>query len=142
MPGDLKVFTVSATGALIPGIPSPPAFVTGIDKLVQLVALLMLSNGGRSIANPGRAGGLRQLIGMNFDPADPAELFADIRIMVNRTEQLLKEEQVRTNRPSAERLLTLQLIDVIPNEDELSVEIVVGVINEEQSLSQAVVAIR
>lgn len=142
MPGDLKVFTVSSTGALVPGVPTPPAFVSGIDKLVQIVALLLLSNGGRSIANPGRAGGLRQLIGSNFDPTDPAELFADVRIMVTRAEQLVKEEQVQTNRPASERLLQLQLVDIIPNEAELSVEIVLGVINEEQSQAQAVVAVQ
>jgi hypothetical protein len=137
---DIMVLVVDPdTGALRPGLPRPPKSVSGIDKLVQLVALL--SNGGRSIANPGRAGGLRQLLGLNIDPDDPSEIFADVRLMVSRVEQFIKEEQVLTNRPPSERLLLLQLVDVIAREEDLSIEIIVGVINEQQAQQRAVVAV-
>jgi hypothetical protein len=140
---DLKIFTTNAYGALVPGIPRPPETVEGIDLLVQIVALLYLNNGGRSIFKPGRAGGLRDYIGLAIDPEDPSELFADLRLMTSRIEQIIKEEQVQTRRPPSERLLSLQLIDIAPGDDDRpdSVELIVAVINEEHSQEQAVVVV-
>lgn len=127
------------TGRLRLGLPKPPATVEGIDLLVQIVALLFLNNGGRSIVSPGRAGGLRALLGSGFNPDDPAELFADVRLVVSRIEQLIKEEQVRTQRPPSERLQNLQLIDILPDPVNPEFEITVAVTNEEQQQAQAVV---
>jgi hypothetical protein len=129
------------TGRLRVGIPRPPEMVEGIDLLVQIVVLLYLNNGGRSIFSPGRAGGLRDYIGINIDPDDPSELFADLRLMTSRIEQLIKEEQVKTSRPPSERLLSLSVIDIIPDDEQLEIELQVQVINEEQDIAQAVVAI-
>lgn len=139
---DLKVLTRDATtGRLIPGVPRPPQTVSGIDLLVQIVALLYLNNGGRSIFTPGRAGGLRDFIGLNFDPDDPSELFADLRLMTSRIEQMIKEEQEQTGRPTSERLQQLLLLDIIPDPVQPEIEIIVQVINEEQQTSQAVVVV-
>jgi hypothetical protein len=137
---DLKLLIRDpATGRLRLGMPRPPAVVQGIDKLVQIVALLFMENGGRSIVTPGRAGGLRALLGSNIDQSDPAELMADIRLIVSRVEEQVKQEQVRTRRPPSERLQSLQLVDIVPDEDQPEVEIIVAVINEEQQQAQAVV---
>lgn len=137
---DIKVLVRDpTTGRLSIGLSRPPTLASGIDLLVQIVALLFLNNGGRSIVTPGRAGGLRSLLGSNINPDDPAELFADVRLIVSRVEQLIKEEQVRTRRPPSERLANLQLIDIVPDPDNPEFEIVVMVVNEEQQQSQAVV---
>lgn len=138
---DLKILIRDpATGRLSLGLSRPPQKVEGIDLLVQIVATLFLLNGGRSIATPGRAGGLRSLLGSNIDPSDPAELFADVGLIVSRVEQTIKEEQVRTNRPPSERLQALQLIDIVPDgESGTAIEIIVAVVNEEQQQAQAVV---
>lgn len=137
---DIKLlYRDDTTGALKVGMARPPEYVEGIDLLVQNVALLFLNNGGRSIFNPGRIGGLRDFIGYNFDPDDPSELFADIQLMTSRIEQTIKQEQVLANRLPAEKLLSLQLVDIQPNEDQLSIEIIVAVVNEEQQVAQAVV---
>jgi hypothetical protein len=139
---DLKVLTRDVvTGRLTPGISRPPQTVEGIELLVQIVVLLYLNNGGRSIFAPGRAGGLREFIGLNFDPDDPSELFADLRLMTSRIEQMIKEEQEKTNRSASERLLSLNLLDIIPDDVNPEIEIVVQVINEEQQTSQAVVVV-
>lgn len=139
---DLKVLTRDpVTGRLTPGVPRPPQQVSGIDLLVQIVALLYLNNGGRSIFEPGRAGGLRTFIGLNYDPDDPAELFADLRLMTSRIEQMIKEEQEKTLRKASERLLSLQLLDIIPDDVNPEIEIIVQVVNEEQRTSQAVVVV-
>lgn len=139
---DFRVLVENGSGVLVPGLPRPPERLVGIDKLVQIVALTFLTNGGRSIAYPGRAGGVRACVGQtNLDPEDPSELFADMRIIVSQVERTIKEEQVRTNRPSSERLQSLQLIDVVPDEETDSVDISVAVVNEDQQQSQAVVAL-
>ena len=139
---DLKILARDpVTGRLAPGISRPPQTVSGIDLLVQVVALLFLSNGGRSIFEPGRAGGLRSFIGQNFDPEDPSELFADLRLMTSRVEQQIKEEQERTRRGPSERLRSLQILDIIPDPVLPEIEIIVQVINEEQQTQQAVVVV-
>lgn len=138
---DLKLLVLDPnTGRLRVGLPRPPELVEGIDLLVQIVVLLYLNNGGRSIFSPGRAGGLRDYIGLNHNPDDADELFADLRIMTSRIEESIKEEQERTTRPPSERLLALQVIDIIPDDTLLEIELQVQVINEEQKTSQAVVA--
>ena len=139
---DLKILTVDeSTGRITPGLPSPPEEISGIELLVQIVALLYLTNGGRSIVTPDRVGGLRRFLGGNVNLEDPAEFFADIRMMTSQIERQIKREQVKTKRVPAERLQELQLIDIIPNEEESSVEIRVAVVNEEQQQQQAVVTV-
>lgn len=137
---NLKVLSRDpTTGRLRLGLTVPPRSVSGIDLLVQEVALLLLNNGGRSIAFPGLGGGLRALIGTGYSPDDPSELFADVRLIVSRVEQIIKEGQIRTRRPPSERLQSLRLIDIIPDPINPEFEIVISVINEEQQQSQAVV---
>lgn len=137
---NLKILVRDATtGRLTLGLSSPPEEIEGIDLLVQNIALLFLTNGGRSIVYPDRLGGLRQFIGASFDPNDPSELFADIQVMTDQIEQRIKEEQVRTFRPPSERLLSLQLIDIVPDGENPEIDIVVVVTNEEQQTAQAVV---
>lgn len=139
---DLKMLVADPnTGRLKVGMPRPPEFVEGIDLLVQIVVLLYLNNGGRSIFCPGRSGGLRDYIGLNHDPDDPSELFADLRLMTSRIEQTIKEEQVLTSRRPSERLLALQVVDIIPDDTQPEIELQVQVINEEQEISQAVVTV-
>lgn len=137
---DLKLLSRDPeTGRLHLGMPRPPQFVEGIDKLVQIVVLLFMENGGRSIVTPGRAGGLRALLGSSIDLEDPSELLADVRLIVSRVEQQIKEEQGSTQRPPSERLRSLQLVDILPDATNPEIEVVVAVINEEQQQAQAVV---
>jgi|SRR5690606_9098607 len=137
---DLKVLIRDpATGRLRLGMPRPPQTCSGIDLLVQTVALTLMNNGGRSVISPGRAGGMRALLGSNINPEDPSELFADVSLIISRVEQLIKEEQVRTRRPPSERLQSLRLIDIVPDEHNPEIEIIIAVVNEEQQQSQAVV---
>jgi hypothetical protein len=139
--GDLKILSRDPnTGALTLALPRPPEYVSGIDKLVQIVALELMKNGGRSIFNPGSGGGLRALLGTNVDYTDPSELFSDLRVTVSQVEQNIKTAQVNTQRPPSERLSQLQIVDILPDDSRLQVQVFIGVVNEEQSLAQAVVA--
>jgi len=139
---DLKIFSIDpATGRFKVGIPRPSVEISGIDLLVQNVAQLYLTNGGRSIVTPDRIGGLRQYLGANVDLEDASELFADITMMTRQIEQQIKEEQNSTNRPPSERLQELRFIDIVPDEEESAIEIRVQIVNEEQQQQQALVAV-
>ena len=137
---NLNILSVDAgTGLLKLGLATPSDEIEGIELLVQIVTILYLTDGGRSITFPDRVGGLRQFLGNNVNPDDPSELMADIRMMTTQIEQQIKQEQTSTGRPPSERLQALQLIDIIPNEADASIEIIVSVMNEEQQTEQAVV---
>jgi hypothetical protein len=139
---DLKIFSIDpVTGRFKVGIPRPSVEISGIDLLVQNVAQLYLTNGGRSIVTPDRIGGLRQYLGANVDLEDASELFADITMMTRQIEQQIKEEQNSTTRPPSERLQELRFIDIIPDEEESAIEIRVQIVNEEQQQQQALVAV-
>ena len=141
MAGDLKMLSRTADGTLVLGMSRPPEFLDGIDKLVQIVTLVLLTNPGRSIFTPSKGGGLRSLIGINIDPEEPGELFADIRLMIERSRDFILQTQVNTMRPSSERLKDLQLVDIVLNDNSDQVEVLLGVINEEQDVGQALVPI-
>lgn len=137
---DLKMLSADPnTGRLRPALSRPPESVEGIDLLVQIVALTFLTNPGRSITYPNRGGGLRQFIGSNFDLTDPSELFADLRLLTSQVEQIIKQEQQRTARPPSERLARLQLIDIVPIDNALEVDMIVQIISENQQQTRATV---
>jgi hypothetical protein len=140
--GDLKLLTPDpTTGALRLGVVRPAQYVSGIDKLVQIVALELLNNGGRSIFNPGGGGGMRALLGTNVDYDDTSELFSDVQVTVSRVQQNIISGQTNTGRPPSERLAQLQIVDIVPDEANLEVQVVIGVVSEEQQLGHAVVAL-
>lgn len=137
---DLKILAISADGKLSLALARPTQKVSGIDKLVQIVTLCFLNRGKRSIFNPGRTGGLRQLLGSNVDPDDPQELMADVRLTVNQVERFIKEDQTRTTRVPSERLRQLQLVDILAT-DAQEIQLFVAVINEENHYTRAVVVV-
>ncbi|KKN04625.1 hypothetical protein LCGC14_1095510 [marine sediment metagenome] len=141
MGADVKVLKRTADGALSLGLDRPPVKIEGIDKLVQIVALTFLTNPGRSIFSPGKGGGIRSLIGSNIDPEEPEELFADVRLMIDRVRDYIVQTQVNTTRPPSERLKELQLVDIVLNDNSDQVEILIAVINDENDVGQALVPI-
>lgn len=139
---DLKITKRDpVTGRLTLGISRPPEQIEGIDLLVQIVAVLLLTNGGRSITTPDRSGGFRSLIGSNYIVDDASELFADVRMILNRVEQTVKEEQAAVRRPPSESLHSLHLIDIVPDEENLEIEVIVSVINVERQQAQVLVGV-
>lgn len=137
---DLKILAVTVDGKLSLALARPTTKISGIDKLVQIVTLCFLNRGKRSIFNPGRTGGLRELLGSNINPDDPQELFADIRLTVNQVERFIKESQTSTQRRPSERLRQLQLVDIVPT-DLQEIQLYVAVVNEENQYTRAVVVV-
>lgn len=130
------------TGVLTIGIPRPPQFVSGIDLLVQIVTIELLTSPGRDIIDPDAGGNLRSLIGSNMAFDDEAEIFAEMRVMVSAAEENIKRKQRNSNRPASEQLGQLQLIDIVPDEENLQLEVILRVVSLDQQDTSAIVGLQ
>jgi len=130
------------TGVLSIGIADPPEFVSGIDKLVQIVAIELMTSPGRNISNPSAGGNIRSLVGSNVAFDDIGEIFAEIRMMVSSSEKNIVDFQGNGNRPSSEKLARLELLDIVPDEENMQLEIIIQIISMDQQTAQAVIGVR
>lgn len=140
---DIKiVYRDENTGVLTIGIPRPPEYVEGIEKLVQIVVIELLTSSGRDIIDPNDGGNLRSLIGTNINYDDESEIFTEIKMLVSLAETNIKKRQVSVARKSNEQLASLTLTDVVPNEDQGLLEIFIRVQSMDQQSTQAIVGLR
>lgn len=127
---DIQLLQVDQeTGIISLGLGRAPKVLTGMDLLVQLVALALLKNPGQDVIDPYEGSGLRSLIGeYNFTESE------EIKIAVlQRTKQVEKEiigrQLVGVGDPS-ERLKSLSVLDVAADPAASKVLIRVKVVNE------------
>lgn len=107
-----------------------PKKLTGLAKLIQIVVLSLMNNPGRSVLDPERGGGLPDLIGRNFDPDDPTELFADIAQSVKRTQSEIIQAQIGLNEDDEGKLRELKIVGVTPGADIDEVLVTLKIVNE------------
>ena len=140
---DIRVVTRNTTtGVLSIGIPRPPQYVSGIDLLVQIVVIEMLSSPGRDIVDPNDGGNLRSLVGSNVGFDDEGEVFAEVRMMISATEENIIRKQRTSNRPASERLSRLELVDIVPDEENAQLEIILRVVSLDQQDTEAIVGLQ
>lgn len=130
------------TGVYSFGMSRPPKFVEGVSKLVQIVVIELMTTPGRNVLDPSAGGNLQSLIGSNVTFDDEAEIFTEIQMMIRTAESNIKERQVNSNRPSNERLSALYLLDVVPDEENASLEIIVKIVSEDQQDAEAIVGLK
>jgi hypothetical protein len=130
------------TGVLTVGISRPPAYVFGINLLVQIVVLELMSSPGRDINDPGAGSSLRSLIGANVAFDDESEVFAEVKMIVKTAETNIKNRQNTSNRPSSEQLAKLELLDIVPDEENLQLEIILRIVSMDQQDTQAIVGLK
>jgi len=104
--------------------------VSGLTKLLQIVVLSLLNNPGRDILDPDRGAGIRDMIGMNFDPTDLTEILAELTQRIRKSEKEILADQVGLNVISSEKLREIKIISVSPGDalDEIAARI--RIINE------------
>jgi len=104
--------------------------VTGLTKLLQIVVLSLLNNPGRDILDPDRGAGIRDMIGLNFDPTDLSEILSELTRRIRKSEREILSDQVGLNAPSSEKLREIKIISVAPGAalDEIAARI--RIINE------------
>jgi hypothetical protein len=139
---DLKILAFDSTGSMFAGLQRPPVKIRGMNLLVQVVAMELMRNPGRNIADPTAGAGVRQMIGQNMDEDDESEFFADLRMRMTVAEGNIKARQAKTTRKSDERLARLTLVDIIPIPDQSQVSIVLEVVSEADEIKQTAVSLR
>lgn len=104
--------------------------VTGLTKLIQIVVLSLLNNPGRDILDPDRGAGIRDMIGMNFDPTDLSEILAELSQSIRKSEKEILADQVGLNVISSEKLREIKIISVSPGSSLDEVAARIRIINE------------
>lgn len=117
------------TGVISMGMTANPKILSGLDLLVQLVALSLLKNPGRDVFDRTEGSGLRNLIGQ-YNLADPEEIKLVVVQQVRAVEQELFVRQVVGVGTPEERLKKLTVLDVAANDVGNSLLIRIQVVNE------------
>lgn len=118
------------TGLIKFGIGDSPPKLVGLNKLVQIVLITLLTSTG-SDKFEDYGGGLMDLLGRPMNPSEITGIKSEIAIVVSSTQDQIISEQIDPNLPPRERLLRIDLIDVQLNRDLLELEITIRIINEE-----------
>lgn len=89
--------------------------VTGLQKLVQQYALLLLMTPGTDIFHKDRGGGLLQMLGSNLDPSSPSSYTGIVVSAVNKTTKDVIQSQITRRVPDEERLSACAVTNVTYN---------------------------
>lgn len=117
------------TGLASLGIPPVPRKISGIEKLVQVVVLTLLKNGGRDIFEPDVGSGLRAAIGQyNFTEGDEVKNLVVQRIRA--VEQQILSFQAGALVSPAEKLKRLEILGVAFDEATFQTLIRIQVFSE------------
>ena len=128
----------SETGFATVGMPAVPRGVTGINKLVQIVVVAILKNGGQDVFDPNDGSGLRGMIGQ-YNYHNPSEVKTEVLRRIKLIESQMLSNQVNFNLPAAEKLKQLKVLDVVMDPVTAETAIRIQVINEAgQSLTTVV----
>ncbi len=128
MPDIQITYRDPSTGLISLAVGRAPKLLTGMDALVQVVALSFLKNPGRDVIDRDEGSGLRALLGQyNLSSADEIKLTV---VQQTRTvEQQIIARQGISGIPT-ERLKKLNILDVATNESGSQVVLKVQIISE------------
>ena len=90
-----------------------PKKISGINKLIQIVVLALLTDPGRDVVDPDGGSGLPSLIGRNISSSDPTEIIAEVSERIEKIkEEILSAQSGLENEDPSERLSDLQILNV------------------------------
>ena len=94
--------------------PVVPKYVTGLEKLVQIVYLALMNTPGRSAMYPDQGSGLKELIGQsNTSADDPSEILGIVSERVEKIkEEILENQNSLENEDPSERLVDFTALNV------------------------------
>jgi phage baseplate assembly protein W len=112
---DIQVLLLAAAAgqesAVVLDVGGGNGYVSGTAKLLQTVIKVLLTTPGSDIFNPQLGGGLRSVIGTNFNDATSAEM--RVRQAISDTEnQLQVLHSGTTNLPISEKLRSISVLSV------------------------------
>lgn len=113
--------------------------ITGISKLIQIVVLSLMTVPGRDVLDPEKGGGLPAMIGMNIDPNDSTEIYAEIAQRIKKTQKEVIDAQLGIDDDPEEKLQELQIVSIVKGESIDEVLVRLRIINEAGRASDIVV---
>ena len=99
------------TGVAFVGIPTVPRRVVGLNKLVQIVVIAILKNGGQAVIDPEQGSGLRAMIGY-FNYTTPTEIQVEVLKRVKLIEKQIISNQNGFDLAASEKLVSLKVMQV------------------------------
>lgn len=105
--------------------------VSGMEELVQKVALTLLDEPGRSVLFPESGGAIPSLIGQNIDIVDNNDIFADITTRVKATEREIIDNQIGLVAAPEEKLREIRIINIERDTNSIdTVLVTLRIVNE------------
>ena len=126
------------TGLAEVGIPKSARVYRGIDKLIQIVTVAVLKNGGQDVFDPNAGTGLRSMLGQ-FNYYSPDEIKIEVIQRINKIKKQIIENHTGFNLPSTEKLADLKVLSVIVDSVTGAAAVNLQVVNEAGQSKVAVV---
>jgi len=126
------------TGVATLGMPTVPRPLRGIQKLVQIVVIAVLKNGGQDVFAPIEGSGLRALIGQ-FNYSDEQEVRVELSSRVNKIQREVIQNQAPFPSPPAEKLRSLKVLEIAVDPVTSSAFLRLQVISEAGQTAQVVI---
>ena len=104
--------------------------VSGLEKLLQIAVVNLLTDPGTDSIDPARGGGLIQTLRQHGRPkgGDYSKLTSGFQVAVSKAEAEMVADQASYSLPSTERLASMRLRSVLPTGNGVNVEI--EIVNE------------
>lgn len=118
MSQDVRVVVPNEFNFLRPTSTGTPLAATGLNKLVQIVTMSLLSSPGRDVFNPRGGAGLREILPKGANQSTEAGVKTDASIALMRVEDEIKAAQSEEEEDPRARLASLALVSVqfdLPN---------------------------
>ena len=134
MSEDLAIFRLKPLGGNLYkmkfGLTRLPKVVSGVQKLVQNVVIMIMTTPGSDKDDPEVGGGLVRLFRVPLDMAEVGGIQNDLQMAMSRIEDLILDNQEGESLPSDERLQSLGVSEVSLNEATLEWLLVVELVTE------------
>lgn len=118
MSQDVRVVVPNEFDFLRPTSTNTPLAAKGLDKLIQIVTMALLSSPGRDIFNPKGGAGLIDILPKGANQSTEEGVLSDVSISLMRVEDEIKAAQNEEEEDPRARLASLLLISVqfdLPN---------------------------
>ena len=109
---DIRVVVPNEFDFLRPTSTNTPLPATGLDKLIQIVTMELLSSPGRDIFNLPGGAGLREILPVGANKRTESGVLADLSIAIMRISDGIKARQNEEESDPKARLANLDLISV------------------------------
>lgn len=111
------------------GIPPVARPLRGLSKLVQVVVLGILKNGGQDVLTPSEGSGIRALLGQ-YNYTESSEIKIEILQRLRKVESQIIVNQESVALPSDEKLREIKVLNIVSDPTTGSTAVRLQVINE------------